>query len=87
MIFPLRKLARSHSEEYRQVQIPRPVSAIWIAANIEYISVEYLDKEDCMVIRPIRPKVIDQAQAKAPLKKDAKPAKEEIHTPRAHFLL
>ena len=83
MIFPPRKLMKSFSDQYRQVQIPRPVSALWIAAKVEYISIEYVDDEDCMVIRPIRPKVgAQQVQAKL------KPAtEEEIHTAQRHFSL
>ena len=81
---------KSFSAQYRQVQIPRPVSALWIAANVEYISIEYVDTEDCMIIRPIRPKVGAQqvqgkAQAQVALKKEAKPVEEAIHTPQAHF--
>jgi hypothetical protein len=75
MIFPPRKLMKSFSDAYRQVQIPRPVSALWIAANIEYISIEYVDAEDCMVIRPIRPQP----------KKETKPVEEVDHTPQAHI--
>ena len=90
MDFGTRSLLR-HRTIYRSLDLPFGIARFW--QNIEQVSFEYVEGRDEVVIRPVRStpkapqKVGDQAQAKAPLKKDAKPVKEEIHTPQAHFSL
>jgi hypothetical protein len=89
MDFGTRHLLR-HRKVYRSMDLPFGIARLW--SNIEKVSFEYVEGRDEVVIRPVRSmpktqKVGDQVQAKAQMKKDPKPAKEEIHTPQAHFSL
>jgi len=90
MIFPEKKLAKSHSDVYRQIQLPASVSSIWIQAGVEHVVIEYVEARgeagDYLVVRPVRP-MRDVAQAKATTKAQATTETKAAtnHLPSSHF--
>lgn len=87
MIFPQKKLAKSHSEAYRQIQLPASVSSIWIKAGVEHVVIEYVEGEnDYLIVRPVRVPGTKSAtaQAKATTSVESK-SETADHSAAAHF--